>query len=81
VGSVHENPCRRPEWDAHTQRALVRVPADDKENVRLIVSQIILDMFAGLKAAYPKPSAERRKRLQAVRQQLTRQIARMGGQR
>jgi len=48
------------------------VPADDKENARLIVSQIILDAFEGLKMAYPKPSAERRKELQAIRQQLAR---------
>ena len=30
------------------------VPADDKENARLIVSQIILDTFNELKMAYPK---------------------------
>jgi polyphosphate kinase 2 (PPK2 family) len=30
------------------------VPADDKENARLIVSQIVLDVFEGLKMAYPK---------------------------
>ena len=37
------------------------VPADDKENARLIISQIILDVFNGLKMAYPKPSAKRRR--------------------
>ena len=30
------------------------VPADDKENARLIVSHIILDALNGLKMAYPK---------------------------
>jgi hypothetical protein len=30
------------------------VPADDKENARLIVSQIVLDTFEGLKMTYPK---------------------------
>ena len=30
------------------------VPADDKENARLIISQIILDTFNSLKMAYPK---------------------------
>jgi PPK2 family polyphosphate:nucleotide phosphotransferase len=30
------------------------VPADDKENARLIVSQILLDAFKELKMAYPK---------------------------
>ncbi len=48
------------------------VPADDKESARLIVSQIVLDTFASLKMAYPKPSAERRRELQIVRRQLAR---------
>jgi PPK2 family polyphosphate:nucleotide phosphotransferase len=47
------------------------VPADDKENARLVVSQIILDTFEGLKMAYPKASASRRKELQLIREQLT----------
>jgi PPK2 family polyphosphate:nucleotide phosphotransferase len=46
------------------------VPADDKENSRLIVSQIIIDTLARLKMAYPKPDAERRKELKAIRKQL-----------
>ncbi len=46
------------------------VPADDKENARLIVSQIVLDTFAGLKMSYPKVSAERERELQAIRKQL-----------
>lgn len=46
------------------------VPADDKENARLIVSQILIDTFDGLDMAYPKPSAERLKELQAIRKQL-----------
>jgi PPK2 family polyphosphate:nucleotide phosphotransferase len=33
------------------------VPADDKENVRLIVSRIVLDTFEELKMSYPKTSA------------------------
>ena len=40
------------------------VPADDKENARLIVSQIVLDTFEGLKMTYPKTSAKRRQELQ-----------------
>ena len=36
------------------------VPADDKENARLIVSQIILDTLNGLEMTYPEVSAERR---------------------
>ena len=46
------------------------VPADDKENARLIVSQIVLDTLGGLKMAYPKTTPERRKELQAIRKQL-----------
>jgi PPK2 family polyphosphate:nucleotide phosphotransferase len=46
------------------------VPADDKENARLIVSQIILDTFKTLKMAYPKPTAEHQLELQRVLHQL-----------
>ena len=46
------------------------VPADDKENARLIVSQIILDTFADLKMAYPETDAQRLDELRAIRQQL-----------
>jgi PPK2 family polyphosphate:nucleotide phosphotransferase len=46
------------------------VPADDKENARLIVSQIVLDAFEGLKMAYPKTTTERHAELLSIRQQL-----------
>ena len=46
------------------------VPADDKENARLIVSQIVVDTLEGLKMAYPKTNAERRQELKAIRKQL-----------
>ncbi|MFM0339856.1 ADP-polyphosphate phosphotransferase [Paraburkholderia fungorum] len=46
------------------------VPADDKENARLIVSQIVLDTFEGLKMAYPEVSDERRHELLAIRKRL-----------
>jgi polyphosphate kinase 2 (PPK2 family) len=46
------------------------VPADDKQNARLIISQIILDTFSRLKMAYPKPSGKRRRELQAIRKLL-----------
>jgi PPK2 family polyphosphate:nucleotide phosphotransferase len=39
------------------------VPADDKANARLIVSQIVLDTLEGLKMTYPKSTAERRREL------------------
>ena len=46
------------------------VPADDKENARLIVSQIVLDTLAGLKMTYPKTNAKRRRELQSIRKRL-----------
>jgi PPK2 family polyphosphate:nucleotide phosphotransferase len=47
------------------------VPADDKENARLIVSQIVLDALNGLKMAYPKTTAKRRLELETIRKQLS----------
>jgi polyphosphate kinase 2 (PPK2 family) len=46
------------------------VPADDKDNARLIVSQIILDTLEGLELAYPKTTTERRRELLAIRKRL-----------
>ncbi len=46
------------------------VPADDKENARLIVSQIVLDALKGLKMAYPKTTAKRRRELKSIRRAL-----------
>jgi PPK2 family polyphosphate:nucleotide phosphotransferase len=46
------------------------VPADDKENARLIISKIILDTLKGLKMQYPKTSKTHRKELEAIRKQL-----------
>jgi PPK2 family polyphosphate:nucleotide phosphotransferase len=51
------------------------VPADDKPNARLIVSQIVLDTFEGLKMAYPKSSAERRQELLSIRKRLAKRRA------
>jgi PPK2 family polyphosphate:nucleotide phosphotransferase len=47
------------------------VPADDKENARLIVSQIVIDTLERLDMSYPKTSPERRKELAAIRHELT----------
>ena len=47
------------------------VPADDKQNARLIVSRIILDVFEGLEMTYPEPSAKRQRELQAIRKRLS----------
>jgi hypothetical protein len=47
------------------------VPADDKENARLIVSQIVVDTFDDLKMAYPKTTPKRRLELKSIRELLT----------
>jgi hypothetical protein len=47
------------------------VPADDKENARLIVSQIVVDTLAGLKMELPRVTEERRKELEHIRGALT----------
>lgn len=46
------------------------VPADDKENARLIISKIILNTFKSLKMSYPKTDAIRQEDLLSIRQQL-----------
>ncbi|MEB0110581.1 hypothetical protein QN397_04325 [Variovorax sp. RTB1] len=46
------------------------VPADDKENARLIVSQIVLDTLGTLQMSYPKSDAMRRQELLTIREQL-----------
>jgi PPK2 family polyphosphate:nucleotide phosphotransferase len=49
------------------------VPADDKENARLIVSRLVLDALEDLKMAYPKTTQKRRLELQAIGKQLTKE--------
>jgi PPK2 family polyphosphate:nucleotide phosphotransferase len=46
------------------------VPADDKENARLIISQIIQSTFKSLDMHYPVPDPERADELLAIRNQL-----------
>jgi PPK2 family polyphosphate:nucleotide phosphotransferase len=46
------------------------VPADDKQNARLIVSRIVSDSLEELGMAYPKTSPERRRELLAIRKRL-----------
>jgi PPK2 family polyphosphate:nucleotide phosphotransferase len=48
------------------------VPADDKEDARLIVSKIVLEGFEELKMAYPKTSARRQRELELIRKRLSR---------
>ena len=46
------------------------VPADDKKNARLILSQILVDTLAGLDLHYPETTAARREKLLEIRRQL-----------
>ncbi len=46
------------------------VPADDKQNARLIVSRIVLDTLEALDLAYPATSEERRAELLSIREKL-----------
>ena len=43
------------------------VPADDKANTQLIVSQIVVEALKELKMEFPKVDAQRRKELEAIR--------------
>lgn len=46
------------------------VPADDKKNARLIISEIIVDALQQLGLSYPQTSPARRKELLAIRREL-----------
>jgi len=46
------------------------VPADDKQNARLIISQVVLNALKDLKMEFPKPDEARLKELQALKRQL-----------
>jgi PPK2 family polyphosphate:nucleotide phosphotransferase len=46
------------------------VPADDKENARLIVSRVVIEALHGLKMSYPKISPARKAEFEAIRKQL-----------
>jgi PPK2 family polyphosphate:nucleotide phosphotransferase len=49
------------------------VPADDKKNTRLFISQIILDTFKALNMSYPETDAKRQQELHLIRKQLEKQ--------
>jgi PPK2 family polyphosphate:nucleotide phosphotransferase len=49
------------------------VPADDKDNARLIVSRIVIDALKDLKMSYPKTTAKRKAELQAIRKLLVKE--------
>jgi PPK2 family polyphosphate:nucleotide phosphotransferase len=42
------------------------VPADDKENARLIISHILINALSQLKMAYPKTTPKRRRELKSI---------------
>ena len=46
------------------------VPADDKENAHLIISQAIVETLKSLKMSYPKADAQRQKELLQIRKDL-----------
>ena len=46
------------------------VPADDKQNARLIVSQVIVNTMNRLKMRYPSPDAAQVRELQRIRKEL-----------
>jgi len=46
------------------------VPADDKKNTRLIISEIILNTFKSLKMTYPETSSKRQQELLSIRHRL-----------
>jgi PPK2 family polyphosphate:nucleotide phosphotransferase len=46
------------------------VPADDKENARLIVSGIVLEALKEMKMTYPKTTRKRREELLSIRKEL-----------
>ena len=50
------------------------VPADNKEDARLIVSHVLLDWFRSLNLEYPKISESRRQELAALRSKLSRSV-------
>jgi PPK2 family polyphosphate:nucleotide phosphotransferase len=46
------------------------VPADDKANARLIVSQVLVELMKKLKLSYPKLDSAKRQELRALRREL-----------
>ena len=48
------------------------IPSDDKENGRLMVSQIVVDTLTDLKMSYPVASSERKQELITIRRRLSR---------
>ncbi len=53
-----------------TESPWYAVPADDKKNARLIISQVILDTMKNLGLSYPQVDKDRIKELQEIRESL-----------
>ena len=79
LADIHERKFWKQYMDAYEallsatstrQAPWYAVPADDKENARLIVSAIVLDALKDMKMSYPKTTRKRREELLAIRQQL-----------
>ncbi|MGE4131992.1 MAG: ADP-polyphosphate phosphotransferase [Bdellovibrionales bacterium] len=50
------------------------VPADDKENARIIVSKVIVEKMKSLNMKYPKLSPDQKKSLRSIRRRLEREL-------
>ena len=59
-----------PRGDQHRAAPWYVVPADDKQNARLIVSRIVVDALKRLDIRYPRADAKRRRELRAIRRRL-----------
>ena len=71
----HEGLGKRDEFEVVALAldvAGIVMPADDKHNARLIISQIVLDMLESLDLKYPKADKSRIKELESLRRQLER---------
>jgi polyphosphate kinase 2 (PPK2 family) len=51
------------------------VPADDKQNARLIISRVIVDTLDSLEMSYPKTDQARRRELREISRMLKAEIA------
>jgi len=79
VSDIHERQYWKQYMDAY-ERCLTAtsshhapwyvVPADDKDNARLIVSRVVLDCLSGLKMAYPRTTPKRKQELEEIRKLL-----------
>ena len=68
LGRLHAGVRARPSSATSTEHApWYVVPADDKKNARLIVSQVIVEAFESLDVDYPKVSPERLDELEECR--------------